>query len=158
MSRTAPHSASLRQRASSKNLNAPQMRAVRKELLLLRADVERAELLGARAELRQSLRPLGWLKLLVPGFARKGLKASEHGINATLSDLVARHPWVSSLASLLLAKPLKAVVFAGAKPVVKWGGLGLAAWTAYRLWAQIAPRRKGSRDGKAEDSRADPTA
>ncbi len=47
---------------------------------------------------------------------------------------------------MLLAKPLRATVAATAKPVLKWGSLGLAAWEAYRIWKQMkddSSRTKG---------------
>jgi len=93
------------------------MRAVRKELLLLRAEVERSEFAQARLELHRKFANLSWLKLLVPGFGlgRARPKTTGRGVNATLTDLVLNHPLVSSLASVVLAKPLRATVAAGAK-------------------------------------------
>ncbi|MFD1967888.1 hypothetical protein ACFSJ1_02035 [Trinickia caryophylli] len=123
MSQTStPHTQPAR-RPPVRNLNSRQMRAVRKELLILRAEVERAEFAQARHELRHSLASFGWLKLLVPGFATPRSRGGK-GLNASITDWVANHPLASSLASLVLAKPLRATLSAGAKPLVKWGSLG----------------------------------
>jgi hypothetical protein len=127
-------------RHQAKDLSAPHLRALRKELLLVRADVERIELAQATIELRQAVTHFSWLKFIVPGFGgvrtRSGEKASF--INAgTIGALLKQYPFISSIASMLLARPLRATVAAGAKPVLKWGSLGLAAWEAYRIWQQM---------------------
>lgn len=141
MSQTStPHTQPAR-RSPVRNLNSRQMRAVRKELLILRAEVERTEFAQARHELRHSLASFGWLKLLVPGFAAPRSRGGK-GLNASITDWVANHPLASSLASLVLARPLRATLSAGAKPLFKWGSLGAAAWTGYRLVAQILRQRK----------------
>lgn len=118
------------------------MRAVRKELLLLRAEVERAEFVQARAELHRKFENLSWLKLLVPGFGRARGKPGGRGVNATLTDWVLGHPLVSSLASVVLTKPLRATVAAGAKPLLKWGALGAAAWAGLRVWSQLSGKQR----------------
>ncbi|WP_240324605.1 DUF3318 domain-containing protein [Trinickia diaoshuihuensis] len=116
------------------------MRAVRKELLLLRAEVERAEFIQARAELQRKFASLGWIKLLVPGLGRTRGKPSARGVNATISDWVFQHPLVTSLASLVIGKPLRATVAAGAKPLLKWGALGAAAFAGLRAWSHFSHR------------------
>lgn len=120
------------------------MRAVRKELLLLRAEVERSEFAQARLELHRKFANLSWLKLLAPGFGlgRARPKTTGRGVNATLTDLVLNHPLVSSLASVVLAKPLRATVAAGAKPLLKWGTLGAAGWAGLRLWSHWSARQR----------------
>jgi hypothetical protein len=120
------------------------MRAVRKELLLLRAEVERAEFVQARAELHRKFENLSWLKLFVPGLGRARGKPSGRGVNATLTDWVLGHPLVSSLASVVLTKPLRATVAAGAKPLLKWGALGAAAWAGLRVWSQLSGKRQAA--------------
>jgi Protein of unknown function (DUF3318) len=141
-----------RQRSPVRGLSSPQMRAVRKELLLLRAEVERAEFVQARAEVRRSLGHFGWLKLFLPRFARAKPKGSGKGVNATLSDWVANHPLASSLFSLVLAKPLRSTLVAGAKPFVKWGVLGAAAWAGYRLLAQTVRRGRDESEREADSA------
>lgn len=126
------------------DISTPHMRAVRKELLLLRAEVERSEFVQARHELRAKFSSFGWLKLVVPGFS--GSRRSGKGINAGISEFFGAHPLVSSLASLILARPLRAGVAAGAKPLAKWGGLGVAAWGAYKLATLLSHRGEHADD------------
>lgn len=154
MSQPTSHRANGRRRSPVREMSTPQLRAVRKELLLLRADVERAEFVKARTELSKTFTSFGWLKMLVPGFVARKAKGSGKGINASLSELVANHPLASSLASMILAKPLRAVLKAGAKPLLKWGTLGAAGFAAYRLWTQIA-RRNHDEAGGDDDAKAD---
>src|SRR5271165_298056 len=136
MSPSRPDTAFRSKRPPSRDLSAPHLRALRKELLLVRSDVERMELAQATIELRQAVTHFRWLKFIVPGFAgmrwRKASAASA-GIGALLKE----YPLISSIVSLLLAKPLRATIAASAKPVLKWGSLGLAAWEAYRIWQQM---------------------
>ena len=54
-----------------------------------------------------------------------------------LGLLLKQYPVVSSLASLVLAKPVRSRLLASAKPLLKWGGLGLLGWEAYRVWQQM---------------------
>lgn len=139
MSQTTEHHARARGHAPVKNLSSPQLRTVRKELLLLRAEVERSEFVHARLELHHGLSSFGWLKLFVPRFSGRQ-RAGGKGINATLTDWFSGHPLVSSLASLILAKPLRATLTAGTKPLIKWGSLGAVGWVAYRFVAQAIHR------------------
>jgi hypothetical protein len=124
-----------------KGKSTPQLRAIRKELLLLRADVERTEFMRARAELHQRFEHFGWLKMLVSGKKRKGSSAGAgagRSINEILSDWVGLHPLVGSLGSMLIAKLFRRRVAALTKPILKWGGLGVAAWAVIRMWSRIA--------------------
>ncbi|MFC0397559.1 DUF3318 domain-containing protein [Paraburkholderia rhizosphaerae] len=135
-----------RQHTAAKNLSTPQMRALRKELLIVRADVERMELAQSTIELRQAVIRFSWLKFVLPGFAsmRWGVRsATSKGIGGLLKQ----YPLLSSIVSLLLAKPLRTSVTATAKPVLKWGSVVLAGWEAYRIWQQIR-RETGGRAGK----------
>ena len=140
MSQTPPDTAFRRKRAPAKDLNTPQLRALRKELLLMRADVERMEIAQATTELRRTVTHFTWLKFLVPSFGGLRRGASKGG-DAGLAALIKSYPLISSIASILLAKPIRARLFAGAKPVLKWGSLGLAAWEAYRIWQQVKRER-----------------
>jgi hypothetical protein len=157
MSQTNSHRAfasPTRTHSPVKDLSSPQLRAVRKELLLLRAEVERTEFMQARVELHRSMTSFRWLKLLMPGFrgfpgfGGTRAKGSGKGLNSSITEWLINHPLTSSLASLVLARPLRATLAAGAKPLVKWGSLGVAAWAAYRLVAQIARK-----DGDATRTR-----
>jgi len=137
-------------------LRTPHMRTLRKELLLARADVERMELRQATNDLRDSVAHLPLIgSMLVPGSrsGRRGRRGSSSGgIGNMLTSLLGggggrsagkfgflfkQYPVIGSLASLLLTKPVRNTVLRGAKPLVKWGGLGLAAWEGWRIWQQM---------------------
>jgi hypothetical protein len=138
MSQSTSPNAAPRERSPVRNPSSPQMRAVRKELLLLRAEVERADFVRARVELRTSLERFGWLKLFLPRFSSVRTKGSGKSVSDWLN-----HPLVGSLASLLLAKPLRSTLAAGAKPLLKWGTLGAVAWAGFRLLARTIRREHG---------------
>ncbi|WNC89245.1 DUF3318 domain-containing protein [Paraburkholderia sp. FT54] len=155
MSQNHSDTAFRNQRHQAKDLSAPHLRALRKELLLVRADVERMELAQATIELRQAVTHFSWLKFVLPGFGGmrvgKGSKASF--INAgTIGALLKQYPLISSIASIVLAKPLRATVAAGAKPVLKWGSLALVGWEAYRIWQQMKRDSAASADGSVEST------
>ncbi|CAH2790356.1 MAG: FIG00453113: hypothetical protein [uncultured Caballeronia sp.] len=126
-------------RATAHKLSTPHMRALRKELLIARADVERMELAQASADLRYKVSHFSVLNLLMPRRRKRGRAAEGSGFLSRLSGLsglfdggsglallLKQYPVVSSLASLVLAKP-----------ILKWGGLGLLGWEAYRVWQQM---------------------
>lgn len=147
-----PHQDTFRpKRPPVKNLSTPHLRTLRKELLILRSDVDRAELLESYTHLRESVTRFGWLRFLVPGLGR-----SRGGpVSATLGGLLKQYPMVGSLLSLVLAKPLRTKVVASARPLIKWAGLGFTAWEAYRVWQQIRRQREpaaGRPTGAAADS------
>jgi hypothetical protein len=151
MSQPTSNSTPHRRHAPVKEKSTPQMRAVRKEVLLLRADVERAEFMKARVELQHEFKSFGWLKMLVPGLRGKRRKGGGRNLNEILSDWIGLHPLASSLVSMFLARILRRVrpsVAAGAKPLLKWGGLGLVAWTGYRLWKQITSENRKEAPGE----------
>lgn len=155
MSQTHSDTAFRNKRHQAKDLSAPHLRALRKELLLVRADVERMELAQATIELRQAVTHFSWLKFILPGFGGmrvgKGSKASF--LNAgSVGALLKQYPLISSIASIVLAKPLRTTVVAGAKPVLKWGSVGLAAWEAYRIWQQMKRDSAASSGGKVESA------
>ncbi|KNH10182.1 hypothetical protein BRCH_03587c [Candidatus Burkholderia brachyanthoides] len=140
----APH------RNKMQKQRTPHMRALRKELLIARADVERMELRQATADLRSSVTHFSFLRFLMPkrsnrGWNRRG--SSGGGIMDTLGALLGggggigmlfkQYPIIGSLASLILTKPVCTRVVSGAKPLLKWGGLGLAAWEGWRIYQQM---------------------
>jgi hypothetical protein len=140
MSQNHSDTAFRNKRPQARDLSAPHLRALRKELLLVRADVERMELAQATIELRQAVTHFSWLKFILPGFGgiRMGSGSKAGVFNAgSIGALVKQYPLISSIASLVLAKPLRATIAAGAKPALKWGSLALAGWEAYRIWKQI---------------------
>ncbi|HEY3598610.1 MAG TPA: DUF3318 domain-containing protein [Paraburkholderia sp.] len=149
MSQAHSDTAFRHRRPLAKDLSTPQLRALRKELLIVRADVERMELAQATMELRRAVTHFSWLKFVVPGFAgvRWGMRgATSKGIGVLLKQ----YPLLSSIVSLVLAKPLRASVLATAKPLLKWGSLGLAAWEAYRVWQQVRRETGKSASAKSE--------
>ncbi len=123
--------------SSRRPMSATQHRALRKELLILRSDVERLEFAQAGAELRQAVTHFKWLKLLLPNFSGGPLGRSAKGVNASLNTLVSQYPLISSIVSAALARPMRSLLGAGLKPAIKWGALGLAGWGAYQAWRQM---------------------
>jgi hypothetical protein len=138
-------------RPRSHELSTPQLRALRKELLIVRASVERAELAETIVELRETVTHFSWLKFLVPGFGRARSVAAA---GAGIGSLLKQYPLLSSIASLIVAKPLRSSLVSAARPLIKWGGLAFTAWEAWRVWQQI--RRSDGR--KARSSAPDDTA
>ncbi|HEX3636195.1 MAG TPA: DUF3318 domain-containing protein [Paraburkholderia sp.] len=153
MSSTHSDTAFRNKRHQAKDLSTPHLRALRKELLLVRADVERMELAQATIELRQAVTHFSWLKFILPGFGgmRVGRGSKTSFINAgSIGALLKQYPLISSIASLVLAKPLRATIAAGAKPALKWGSLALAGWEAYRIWQQMKNESAASAGKKDE--------
>jgi hypothetical protein len=151
MSRPRPDTAFRPARPRSHDLSTPQLRALRKELLIVRAGVERAEMATAIVELRQTVTRFSWLGFLVPGFGR----SRNPGVGAGIGNLLKQYPLLSSLISLVLAKPLRGRVFSAARPIIKWGGLAFAAWEVWRAWQQV--RRQDGQSTRG-DSPAPETA
>ncbi|WP_321793861.1 DUF3318 domain-containing protein [Burkholderia pyrrocinia] len=130
-----------RPHSSRSNWSASQHRALRKELLILRSEVERLELAEAAGEMRQAVTRFSWLKVFVPGLSTNKFSRSAKNLNASLGQLVNQYPMLSSLASLVLAKPVRSLLRASAGPALKWGTLGFAAWEVYRIWKQSRDER-----------------
>ncbi|KVE24348.1 hypothetical protein WS67_02060 [Burkholderia singularis] len=129
-----------------RRISAAEHRALRKELLLLRSGAERAEFAHAGAELRQSVTQFKWLKLIVPGLSANVFGKSARNVNTVLGALVNQYPLLSSLASILLAKPARTLLRVSARPALKWGAVGFAMWNVYRIWKQMKSdnRQSGS--------------
>jgi len=135
----------------ARDLSTPQLRALRKELLIVRADVERAELLESYAHVRESVTHFSWLRFLLPTLG----KSRGGSIGGTLGNLLKQYPVISSLVSLVVAKPLRAGVVSTARPLIKWAGIAFTAWEAYRVWQQIRRQRQpaaGRPTGAPDDS------
>ncbi|RQS70066.1 DUF3318 domain-containing protein [Burkholderia sp. Bp8963] len=128
--------------SSYSRLSAAQNRAIRKELLILRSEVERLEFAQAGAEMRQSVTHFRWLKVFVPGFTGGSFSQSAKNLNASVSNLFNQYPMLSSLVSIVLAKPVRSLLLAGAGPALKWGSLGFAAWEIYRFMKQSRDERE----------------
>jgi Protein of unknown function (DUF3318) len=152
MSQPTSPNATRRESSPVRSPDTPQMRAVRKELLLLRSEVERAEFLRARFEMRAKFERFGWLKVLLPRMPSLRAKGPGKGVHATLSEWM-NHPIAASLASLLLAKPIRSKLAAGAKPLLKWGTVGaVAAWAGYSLLARMARRSRAESEASEVES------
>jgi hypothetical protein len=155
-------------RDKMQKLRTPHMRALRKELLIARADVERMEMRQATVDLRESVTHFSFLRFLMPGgrsrrTGRRGASAGG-GIGNILGSLFGggggglgvlfkQYPIIGSIASLVLTKPVRTKVLHGAKPLLKWGGLGLAAWEGWRIYQQI----KAPASPETSTDAADPT-
>lgn len=130
-----------RPHSSRSHWSASQHRALRKELLILRSEVERLELAEAAADVRHAVTRFSWLKVLIPGLSGGTFGQSAKNLNASLGHLVNQYPMLSSLASLVLAKPIRSLLRASAGPALKWGTVGFAAWEVYRIWKQARDER-----------------
>jgi len=89
MSPTRPDTAFRSKRPPANDPGSPHLRPLRKDLLIVRADVERMELAQATVELRRAVIHFSWPKLLVPGFAGMGWgtkKGANAGLGALLSN------------------------------------------------------------------------
>lgn len=135
-------------RDKMQKLRTPHMRALRKELLIARADVERMELRQATYDLRASVTHFSFLRFLMPGgrSRRWGRRGASSGIGGMLGSLlgsgnlgvlIKQYPIIGSVASLVLTKPVRTKLLRSAKPLLKWGGLGLAGWEAWRIYQQM---------------------
>lgn len=135
-------------RNKMQKLRTPHMRALRKELLIARADVERMELRQATYDLRASVTHFSFLRFLMPGgrSRRWGKRSASSGIVGMLGALLGsskmgvlfkQYPVIGSIASLVLTKPVRTKLLRGAKPLLKWGELGLAGWEAWRIYQQM---------------------
>jgi hypothetical protein len=114
------------------------LRALRKELLIVRADVERAEMIESYAHLRETVTHFSWLRFLLPSFG----KSRGGPFGAALGNVLKQYPVLGSLLSLVVAKPLGTSVVAAARPLIKWAGIGFTAWEAYRIWRQMREVRR----------------
>jgi len=130
-----------RPHSSRSHWSASQHRALRKELLILRSEVERLDLAEAAADVRHAVTRFSWLKMFIPGLSGGTFGQSAKNLNASLGHLVNQYPMLSSLASLVLAKPIRSLLRASAGPALKWGTVGFAAWEVYRIWKQARDER-----------------
>ncbi|MFP4903411.1 hypothetical protein ACLFKT_30635, partial [Paraburkholderia sp. BR14261] len=111
MNQPRPDTAFRPRRGRAHDLSTPQLRALRKELLLVRASVERAEMAEALVDIRATVTNFSWLRFVVPGFSRSG-----GGVASGLGSLLKEYPLVSSLISLIVAKPLRTSIVSAVRP------------------------------------------
>lgn len=121
------------QPASVRDSGDPKVRAIRKELLLARADLERFEIVQAGTELRQGVTKLSWIGWLMPGISRIRSLRRLPAVGALLDQ----YPLLGSIASVAFAGPVRRVVLRNAKPLLKWTVLGATAWQGYKLWKAV---------------------
>lgn len=102
--------------------------AIRKEILLLRCELERLELREATTDLRARVAHFGWLRMLMPRFG--GARGGVAGLGHLLKD----YPFVSSLLSLALTHGPKLTGLRRLRPWLKLSAAGFGAWQAFKLW------------------------
>nr|WP_241014012.1 DUF3318 domain-containing protein [Pandoraea nosoerga] len=111
--------------------------AIRKELVLTRIAVERAELIQASHVTRERLRNFRWIRYLLPGgFAKLSGISGLANSGLKLGGLLERYPLVSSVASLALTGLSHTPVGRVVRRTLKWGGLGVLAWQGIKLWQE----------------------
>ncbi|MEJ2767925.1 DUF3318 domain-containing protein [Mycetohabitans sp. B46] len=133
-----PHSnGRLAQPASVRGSGDPKVRAIRKELLLARADLDRLDIAQAGQELRRGVAKFSWLSGLIPGISRfRSLRRLP-----AIGTLLGQHPVLGSIASAAFSGPVRRVVMRNAKPLLKWTAVGAIAWRGYKLWKAVRPQR-----------------
>ena len=154
---------SRRQRPSRRSRH--DLLAIRKELVLTRIAVERAELIQVTHNTRERLRNFRWMRYLLPGGLSKlsglGGLGGLAGSGLKLGGLLERYPLVSSVASIAITglshTPVGRVVRRG----LKWGGLGVLAYQGLKMWQQSskapAETANKSTDASTQASKPSPT-
>lgn len=111
--------------------------AIRKELVLTRIAVERAELIQATHVTRERLRNFRWVRYLLPGgFANLSGLGGLANSGLKLGGLLERYPLVSSVASIALTGLSHTPIGRFARRGLKWGSLGVLAWQGLKLWQE----------------------
>jgi len=122
-----------------------QLRMLRKEILTLRAAVERAEISEAAQELRGKLTRFGWVKWLLPRWT------GVQGQWGPVGNLLKQYPMLSSLASMAISGRVRHLAFRLVRPIAKFGLVGLAGWTIWQVWHTIGKPSHGTADDTAAD-------
>jgi hypothetical protein len=122
-----------------------QLRLLRKEILTLRAAVERTEISEAAQELRGKLTRFGWVKWLLPRWT--GIQ----GQWGPLGNLLKQYPMLSSLASMVISGRIRHMAFRLGRPIAKFGLVALAGWTIWQVWHSIGTRSRGTSEDTAAD-------
>src|SRR5690349_16863373 len=108
----------------------------RRELLQMRAALERLEAVEQVRDLRQALSPAALVRhatqAMWPSSFGERLRPSARGLQLALS-LLRRYPLISSAVSLVAVKK----GLSSALRAAKWTGLAWAGWNAYRRWQAI---------------------
>lgn len=112
--------------------------AIRKELLVARAALERNEFVQAGHALSVKFRYLSWIK-------RLWLAGRKQGFD-NLGSLLRRYPRLSTVVSLLLFIPARTILLRkgklSAKQIAKWIGIGGALYKAIGIGRQVKARDK----------------
>lgn len=112
-------------------------RALRKRMLIARAGLERIELGQQIAALRAAT--------TTPRLVGESLsKLATRGGLFSAWNFLRRHPIASSAASILFARLRERLIPAAApaaRSAVKWAGLAVIGWQAWRYWKRHAPPR-----------------
>lgn len=116
---------------NSRHFSPRQLRILRKEMLLLRASVERAEVAQAGCELRRKFSHFGWLKWLAPTWA---VGKTELG---NLSSIISKYPMLSSVLSLAMSTSLRHTAVRLVKPAAKLGVVAFAGWSVWKVWRSV---------------------
>lgn len=142
---TDPHRA---RRKHQSRRSRHELLAIRKEIVLTRIAIERAELIEVSRHTRERLRGFRWMRFLMPaGLGGLG-KLSRSGVK--LGGLLERYPLISSAASLALTGLTKTSLGRIVRPAVKWGGLGMLAWQGVKLWQQATNEGRANRAAQAD--------
>jgi hypothetical protein len=110
---------------------------LRKQMLLMRAAVERVELAQHVLDVRQAATISAIVRNALPGDRSRS-------VASRALDVVKRYPFVTSVASLLAAQ----FKFPILKVATKWGGLATVGYKLWELWLKNHPetRRRFSRE------------
>lgn len=115
---------------------------------MVRADVERAELLESYTQLRERVAHFSWLRLLVPSLG----KSPGGPFASTFGSLLKQYPVLGSLLSLVIAKPLRSGAISAVRPMIKWIGIAFTAWETYRIWQRLREQTRQPRETAATRS------
>jgi hypothetical protein len=118
--------------AAARDLNARELRPLRKELLMVGANLGRNSF-GPPPGLCRAVRHPSRFRFIVPGVAALPWR-HEAGLSAALDASLRHYPLPGSLMSLGPAEPLRARIVAFAKPALKWGSVALAAWDTLAIF------------------------
>ncbi|CAG7601449.1 DUF3318 domain-containing protein [Candidatus Vallotia tarda] len=126
---------------SMRGLNYPKgkVRGLRKEVLRARADRNRLDIVSAGQEMFYDISRFNWMRWLIPGINRYRLLCK---FPLAVRKFLDQHPVLSSIASAILAGPIRRVIIHNAKPLLKWSVIGIAAWKCYFLWKAVRPKHR----------------
>lgn len=155
-----PLESNRRRRPRPSRRSRHELLAIRKELVLTRIAVERAELIQASHVTRERLRNFRWIRYLLPGgFAKLSGISGLANSGLKLGGLLERYPLVSSVASLALAGLSHTPVGRVVRRTLKWGGLGVLAWQGIKLWQESTKSSaRTPRDEATEEQPGGPRA